>query len=630
MANGDEPMRKRPAEAKQPSVSVTASPGESPAATSVLVDEELVEEARMRRPMRPSGRDLATSALLGGGFLAAAVAMAVLLPWDRPLSLAALAVLVAAYAILSRVEFEVGPGWAVPTQLVFVPMLFVLPVPLVPLCVAGGYLLGALPDYSNRRVHPARSLVLLSSSWYAVGPAIVFSLFRTETPTWRHVPIYLVALAAQFALDAASSSVRERTAFGHSPRALLPSFAWLWAIDSFLAAIGLAAALNGTAGVLVVLPVVGLLSFMARDRRARIDRAVTVGQAYRGAVDEAHSDDLTGIGNRRKLLSDLERVSAEAANESALIIYDLNGFKHYNDTFGHPAGDALLRRLAGKLAAAADTGYGTAYRLGGDEFAVLAAPPADAVEDLLDATVRALAEEGEGFSISACFGAVFIPSEGRDSTSALRIADQRLYAQKHTSKLRTGHPHLALLEALFERDPDLRTHVSSVTSLSGAVARRLGVEGHQLVELTVAAQLHDVGKIAIPDAVLHKPGPLTDEEWALMRQHTVIGQRILGAVPALRGVGTIVRATHERWDGTGYIDGLAGEAIPLAARIIAVCDAFEAMTAIRPYAAPAVTTEALDELRRCAGTQFDPEVVRAFCDVVSTQGRDRLVAAAAA
>jgi HD-GYP domain-containing protein (c-di-GMP phosphodiesterase class II) len=115
-----------------------------------------------------------------------------------------------------------------------------------------------------------------------------------------------------------------------------------------------------------------------------------------------------------------------------------------------------------------------------------------------------------------------------------------------------------------------------------------------------------------------------------MRQHTVIGQRILGAVPALQGVGTIVRATHERWDGGGYVDGLAGEAIPLAARIIAVCDAFEAMTAIRPYAAPATTREALDELRRCAGTQFDPGVVRAFCEEVSTQRRDRFLADAAA
>jgi diguanylate cyclase (GGDEF)-like protein len=626
MANGGEPVRKRPAEAEQPHGSVTASPGESPAATAIFVDEELVEAARMRRPTRPSGRDLVTSALLGAGFLVAAVAMAVLLPWDRPLSLAAVAVLVAAYAILSRVEFEVGPGWAVPTQLVFVPMLFVLPVPLVPLCVAGGYLLGALFDYGARRVHPARALVLLSSSWYAVGPALVLSIFRAETPTWRHAPIYIGALAAQFALDAVSSSVRERIAFGHSPRALLPSFAWLWAIDSFLAAIGLAAALNGTAAVLSVLPVAGLLIFMARDRSARIHRAVTVGQAYRGAVDEAQSDDLTGLGNRRKLLSDLERVPVEAASESVLIVYDLNGFKHYNDTFGHPAGDVLLRRLAGKLAAAADSGDGTAYRLGGDEFAVLAAPPEDAVEGLVDATVRALAEEGEGFCISACVGAVLIPSEAPDSTSALHIADQRLYAQKHTSKLRSGHPHLALLEALFERDPELRTHVSSVTSLAGAIASRLGVTGHQLVELTIAAQLHDVGKIAIPDAVLHKAGPLTGEEWALMRQHTVIGQRILGAVPALQGVGTIVRATHERWDGRGYVDGLAGEAIPLAARIIAVCDAFEAMTAIRPYAAPAGTTEALDELRRCAGTQFDPRVVRAFCAEFSTQRRNRVAA----
>jgi diguanylate cyclase (GGDEF)-like protein len=597
---------------------------------SAFVDEELVEEARTRLPTRPSRRDLVTSALLGGGFLTAAVAMAALVPWDRPLSLAAAAVLVTGYAILSRIEFEVGPGWAVPTQLMFVPMLFVLPVPLVPLCVAGGYLLGALPDYSARRVHPARALVLLSSSWYAIGPAIVLCLFRTETPTWRHAPIYLGALAAQFALDAAGSSVRERIVFGHSLKALLPSFAWLWAIDSFLGAIGLAAALNGTAAVLFVLPVAGLLFFMARDRRARIDRAITVGHAYRGAVDEAHSDDLTGIGNRRRLLSDLERVAAEAANESVLILYDLNGFKHYNDTFGHPAGDALLRRLAGKLAAAAEKGYGTAYRLGGDEFAVLAAPPADAMEGLPDTTVRALAEEGEGFSISTCFGAVFIPSEARDSTSALRIADQRLYVQKHTSKLSSGHPHLALLEALFERDPDLRTHVSSVTSLSRAVARRLGIDGHNLVDLTVAAQLHDVGKIAIPDVVLHKPAPLTDDEWGLMRQHTVIGQRILGAVPALQGVGAIVRATHERWDGTGYVDGLAGEAIPLAARIIAVCDAFEAMTAVRPYAAPAVTTEALDELRRCAGTQFDPEVVRVFCEALSAQREDRLAATAAA
>ena len=629
MATGDKPMQGQAPDAPQPSRGVTAGRGES-LVKPVFVDEQLVEKPRVRRSKRPRGPDLATSALLGSGFLAAAVAMAALVPWNRPVSAAALAVLVVGYAILSRVEFEVGPGWAVPTQLVFVPMLFLLPVPLVPLCVAGGYLLGALPDYGARRVHPARGLVLLSSSWYAVGPAIVLSLLPAGTPAWRHAPIYLAALATQFAFDAASSTLRERLAFGHSPRALLPAFGWLWMIDSFLAPIGLTAALSGTAAVLLVLPLAGLLLFMARDRRAHIERIAAVGQAYRGAVDDAHRDELTAIGNRRKLLSDLERVCAELGTESVLIVYDLNGFKHYNDTFGHPAGDALLSRLAGKLAAAADFEYAAAYRLGGDEFAVLADPPADEVEGLIDATVRALTEEGEGFSISTCFGAVFIPSEAADSTAALHVADQRLYAEKHARQLRLGEPHLALLEVLFERDPELRAHVNSVALVAGAVAEKLGVGAHDLAELTIAAQLHDVGKIAIPDAVLHKPGRLSEEEWGLMRQHTIIGQRILAAVPALQVVGTIVRATHERWDGNGYVDGLAGEAIPLAARIIAVCDAFEAMTETRPYRPPATTSEALDELRRCAGSQFDPQVVRAFCDVLSTDERNRLVTATAA
>jgi two-component system, cell cycle response regulator len=160
----------------------------------------------------------------------------------------------------------------------------------------------------------------------------------------------------------------------------------------------------------------------------------------------------------------------------------------------------------------------------------------------------------------------------------------------------------------------LRAHVQGVADLSAAVGRRLGLNSEDLEELIIAAQLHDVGKIAIPDAILQKPGPLDEAEWTLIRQHTVIGQRILGAVPALHGVGTIVRATHERWDGAGYVDGLAGQAIPLAARIIAVCDTFGAMTSDRPYGGAVSVEDAFTELRRCAGTQFDPDVVRVFCD----------------
>jgi HD-GYP domain-containing protein (c-di-GMP phosphodiesterase class II) len=210
------------------------------------------------------------------------------------------------------------------------------------------------------------------------------------------------------------------------------------------------------------------------------------------------------------------------------------------------------------------------------------------------------------------------------------MADHRLYAQKHAMKRGRGQPHEVVLEALFERDPDLRAHVQDVASLSAAVGRRLGLEAEELEELVIAAQLHDIGKIAIPDAVLEKPGPLDEAEERLIRQHTVIGQRILSAAPPLHGVGTIVRATHERWDGKGYVDGLAGHAIPLAARIIAVCDTFAAMTSDRPYRAAVPIEEAFTELRRWAGTQFDPDVVRVFCDEVVRAEGPRLVVAEAA
>jgi len=359
------------------------------------------------------------------------------------------------------------------------------------------------------------------------------------------------------------------------------------------------------------------LHLMARERRTRIDRAVTYGQAYRGAIDDANRDELCEIGNRRKLLADLERITAQSDDQLVLVVYDLNGFKDYNDSFGHPAGDALLRRLARKLADAVEPFHGEAYRLGGDEFCVLAAPREEGAGRLLDAACAELSEEGDGFDVSACFGAVFIPAEAWDASSALALADRRLYAQKHTTSLSRAQPHVALLEAMFERDPELREHVRNVASMSVAVAMQLGCEDRQVEELALAAELHDIGKIAVPDSVLQKAGPLTPEERTLMQQHTVIGQRILAAVPALQAVGAVVRATHERWDGAGYADGLAGGAIPLPARIIAVCDAFEAMTSTRPYAGPRTTDEALDELRRCAGTQFDPEIVGVFCKLVA-------------
>ena len=328
--------------------------------------------------------------------------------------------------------------------------------------------------------------------------------------------------------------------------------------------------------------------------------------------DQAVTDALTGLGNRRRLVADLELALADgAASEPRLLaIFDLDGFKLYNDTFGHPAGDALLTRLAVNLAAVVQPA-GSCYRLGGDEFCVLSKVSRSEAELLLASAATGLSEGGEGFLVTSSFGAVSIPEEAAGSSDALRLADQRMYVQKHTRG--RGSTHEVLLQALYEREPSLRRHVQSVAQAAAAVGAKLGLDGEALEELRLAARLHDVGKLAIPDTVLRKPGPLDVEEWAFVKEHTVIGERILAAAPPWGRIASIVRATHERWDGVGYPDGLAGAEIPVAARIIAVCDAFSAMTSRRPYRIQVTRDAALEELRRCAGAQFDPEVVAVFC-----------------
>jgi diguanylate cyclase (GGDEF)-like protein len=332
----------------------------------------------------------------------------------------------------------------------------------------------------------------------------------------------------------------------------------------------------------------------------------------------ATSDALTGLPNRRRLFADLERaVGRSGATRSVLMLFDLDGFKHYNDTFGHLAGDALLTRLGQALTRAVG-GKGRAYRLGGDEFCVLGDAGARAELELV--APAALAEHGDGFAVTASYGAVVIPEEATDPRDALRLADQRMYAHKNAGRASTERQTAdALLRALAERHPDLEDHLDGVAELAIAVGRNLSLEGEQLDHVRLAARLHDVGKVAIPDAIINKPGPLDDEEWAFMRRHTIVGERIIAAAPALGAVAKLVRASHERWDGRGYPDRLASDAIPLGARIVAVCDAFDAIVADRPYRRGRSATEALAELRRCAGTQFDPSAVEAFVAVLAAQ-----------
>jgi diguanylate cyclase (GGDEF)-like protein/PAS domain S-box-containing protein len=322
----------------------------------------------------------------------------------------------------------------------------------------------------------------------------------------------------------------------------------------------------------------------------------------------AYHDPLTGLPNRRRLMEDLER----SEGRNLLVFFDLDGFKVYNDSFGHLEGDLLLRRLGRKLREAVGA-RGVAFRLGGDEFCVLGPVSADDGDQLVADCREALSEHGEGFAVKASWGGVIVPDEAADATSALVMADQRMYAHKGIGRVSAKQQTRdVILRVLAERHPDLHEHSGAVAVLARSVGERLGMCGAALEDLERAAELHDIGKIAIPDAILNKPGPLDAEEWSFMRRHTLIGESMLSAAPVLQHAARIVRSSHERFDGAGYPDGLSADRIPMASRIVFVCDAFHAMTSDRPYANGRSVETALAELQECAGSQFDPLVVKAF------------------
>jgi two-component system, cell cycle response regulator len=340
---------------------------------------------------------------------------------------------------------------------------------------------------------------------------------------------------------------------------------------------------------------------------------------------ESTTDALTGLWNRRALVADLE-AAIENGAASVLLLFDLNGFKSYNDRFGHPAGDALLARLGERLAARVH-GSGKAYRLGGDEFCVLVRGSADDVDAIVEATTEALTEEGEKFRITSSVGTVVVPEETVDTTEALKIVDRRMYRHKGADRAIGVEGRGALLGVLEARDAVLAEHTSEVVRIARAIARHLPLNVPLDVVVTTA-QLHDIGKVAVPDSILMKPGPLDETEWEVVRQHTIAGERIVGRVTGLEAVADAVRASHERWDGEGYPDGLKGAEIPLIARIVAVADAYAAMTsADRPYRAPMTPEEAEAEVSRCSGTQFDPDVVNAL---LAALAHERAIAHAAA
>ena len=435
-------------------------------------DDRLVEQSRARMRRAPIRREAVATVVVVAVFVVAVAAIGHWAPDPAGHSVLTAALLVLCYAAVARVQFEVGAGAAVLTQLVFVPMLFLAAPAAVPLLVALGYALGALPHHLRGEWHPGRLGLHVVSSCYAIGPVVVLALAGHPGPGLapRTLGVVAAGLAAQFAID-----VGTWAALGHSPRGQARALAVAWRVDLALTPLALALVAAGGGhryAFLLGLPLVALLAEFARHRSASVGQAEQLSEAYLGTA-----------------------------------------------------------LLLGDVVEADDSYTGLHSR--------------DVVGLVLDVSDR-----------------------------------------------------MAL-------DDDAR-HTARLTAL-----------------------LHDVGKVSIPKDIINKPGSLTLEERRVIETHTVEGERMLKQVGGLLGdIGTLVRSCHERWDGGGYPDRLAGAEIPLVARIVCACDAFSAMTTDRSYRKAMTPEAAVAELHRCAGTHFDPAVVDALAAGADVQARGRLEQAA--
>jgi putative nucleotidyltransferase with HDIG domain len=428
--------------------------------------EQLYARGRTRAQIRAEGRERRVEYGMAIGFLAVALAMALFLNSPRELDGTTLALLVIAYVVACRARFDIADGYTVPTELVLVPMLFLLPTPAVPLVVSLSWALGRLTDHFAGVITIRRAFHVFADCWHAVGPALVIVIAGTQTFSWGNWPIYLLALLAQFAFDFTAAAGRAWLIDGTPPLAVGRMIAPVYALDAALAPIGLVVAIAaleiGPGMCLTVIPLAAVLAVLSRERQARVDQALALSAAYQGTA---------------MLLGDMVE---------------------------------------------ADDAY-------------------------------------------------------------------------------TG------------------SHSRAVVELALAVSDNLGLRRAQRRNVEFAALLHDIGKIAVPKEIINKPGKLTEDEWAIVRRHTIEGERMLKQIGgALAEVGRIVRYSHEHFDGNGYPDGLAGEAIPIEARIVACCDAFSAMTTTRAYRKAMSVGAALAELRACAGTQFDPEVVQVLTGLIES------------
>jgi two-component system cell cycle response regulator len=444
-------------------------------------------------------------------------------------------------------------------------------------------------------------LWLLVAGGFAIF-AVADSIYVTLATTGQYVPGRLLDVAWPAGLLLLTAAARQplpaNAATSRGLRRLvlaLPS-----AVVALALLVGGAERIGAVAVVLAVATLACSLVRMAY--------AVVLEGRLEATRTQALTDELTGLGNRRLLLEHLEETLglATARTPSALVLFDLDGFKLYNDTFGHPAGDLLLRKLAQRLELEVGD-HGTAYRLGGDEFCALLTGDPRILDERLPHLAGALSEAD---MVGCSYGLALLPHEAQTATTALALADRRMYERKDAERRSTRIQMRDLLLAVVEEQrPDLHWHSSEVSRLCREVGSRLGMTAKEIDLVGLAAELHDIGKVALPDSIIGKAGPLDETEWQLMKTHPLVGERLLASVQPLRALAPIVRSAHERWDGTGYPDGLGGDAIPFSARVITACDAYDAMISERPYCAALTGEEAIAELERNAGSQFDPAVV---------------------
>ncbi len=318
------------------------------------------------------------------------------------------------------------------------------------------------------------------------------------------------------------------------------------------------------------------------------------------------NDPITGLPGVERLQADLRRVMVDPDHRWTLYVFALEGFKDYNDAYGDAIGDALLAWLARKLSDTVGE-QGIAYRMRGGTFALLACGSERLTAPLHDAAAGALHEIGEGFHISCAVGKAALPAEASTPATALELAVRRAHGQRSERKTPGLRAPADATEALRLVRPRY-----DVAAMAKRIARRMHLPSEAVEQLEAAVHLCDVGTLAVPREILGRAGKLPEHEWRFILLHTLVGERLLAAGLGMEPVAELVRSSHERWDGSGYPDALTGPEIPIGSRIVFVCSAFHDMTSERPHQPALEPAQALAELERGAGTQFDPAVVDAF------------------